>query len=184
MNRYSGLLHQLVHKSEVLERFQVVNVQCSHGTIKEHLALLAKNFTDAFLLVLTVIYKRERRHWGERSQWVYKLWGYKLWSTTTLSFRQLQVLLSVLPWGTHVRIGCQIIQVLLCQSIFHLLVLLLITFTYFSLTNSNLNCCKHLVPNYWISHQYAITTISSNFITRSMQVVHHWKYAVMAFRSL
>lgn len=64
MKRYSGLLHQLVHKSEVLERFQVVNVQCSHGTIKEHLALLAKNFTDAFLLVLTVIYKRERERGG------------------------------------------------------------------------------------------------------------------------
>lgn len=57
-----------VHESKLLERFQVVNIQCSHSTIKEHLALLAKNFNGVFSLVLTVIYKREMRLWGQRSQ--------------------------------------------------------------------------------------------------------------------
>lgn len=52
------------------EKVQVVNIQCSHSTIKEHLALLAKNFNGGFSLVSTVIYKRERRLWGQRSHWV------------------------------------------------------------------------------------------------------------------
>lgn len=46
----------------------MVNIQCSHNTIKEHLALLAKNFKGVFSLVLTVIYKRGRRLWGQRSK--------------------------------------------------------------------------------------------------------------------
>lgn len=42
----AACLHQRGWKRDALIGQSVINIQCSHSTIKEHLALLAKNFTE------------------------------------------------------------------------------------------------------------------------------------------